>query len=234
MENKKTIIGIIIVAILIIGLIIASYLYSDFSKQQLNLLTDETNTILKSDILTEGINLEIKSEKNYAIVEKAIKEYLLKLKNIYSNIDETYNQINPNDIFSAKNIEDKNFEEVDAILANYKEKGKNSISEYKELTKEENISKNIKDKNITSRTDYYIDLYKTVMLSDVMKEKYASIENEIERKKDELNNKIEKLGKIEDFLKENNKYWSIKDDKIQFNNVNTMTEYYNILNKIED
>lgn len=234
MENKKTIIGIIIVAILIIGLIIASYLYSDFSKQQLNLLTDETNTILKSDILTEGINLEIKSEKNYAIVEKAIKEYLLKLKNIYSNIDETYNQINPNDIFSAKNIEDKNFEEVDAILANYKEKGKNSISEYKELTKEENISKNIKNKNITSRTDYYIDLYNTVMLSDVMKEKYASIENEIERKKDELNNKIEKLGKIEDFLKENNKYWSIKDDKIQFNNVNKMTEYYNLLNKIED
>ena len=234
MENKKTIIGIIIVVILIIGLIVASYLYSDFNKKQLNLLTDETNTILKSDILTEGINLEIKSEKNYAIVEKAIKEYLLKLKNIYSNIDETYNQINPNDIFSAKNMEDKNFEEVDAILANYKEKGKNSISEYKELTKEENISKNIKDKNITSRTDYYIDLYNTVMLSDVMKEKYASIENEIERKKDELNNKIEKLGKIEDFLKENNKYWSIKDDKIQFNNVNKMTEYYNLLNKIED
>ena len=234
MENKKTIIGIIIVVILIIGLIVASYLYSDFNKKQLNLLTDETNTILKSDILTEGINLEIKSEKNYATVEKAIKEYLLKLKNIYSNIDETYNQINPNDIFSAKNIEDKNFEEVDAILANYKEKGENSISEYKELTKEENISKNIKDKNITSRTDYYIDLYKTVMLSDVMKEKYASIENEIERKKDELNNKIEKLGKIEDFLKENNRYWSIKDDKIQFNNVNKMTEYYNLLNKIED
>ena len=234
MENKKTIIGIIIVVILIIGLIVASYLYSDFNKKQLNLLTDETNTILKSDILTEGINLEIKSEKNYATVEKAIKEYLLKLKNIYSNIDETYNQINPNDIFSAKNIEDKNFEEVDAILANYKEKGENSISEYKELTKEENISKNIKDKNITSRTDYYIDLYNTVMLSDVMKEKYASIENEIERKKDELNNKIEKLGKIEDFLKENNRYWSIKDDKIQFNNVNKMTEYYNLLNKIED
>ena len=234
MENKKTIIGIIIVVILIIGLIVASYLYSDFNKKQLNLLTDETNTILKSDILTEGINLEIKSEKNYATVEKAIKEYLLKLKNIYSNIDETYNQINPNDIFSAKNMEDKNFEEVDAILANYKEKGENSISEYKELTKEENISKNIKDKNITSRTDYYIDLYNTVMLSDVMKEKYASIENEIERKKDELNNKIEKLGKIEDFLKENDKYWTIKDDKIQFNNVNKMTEYYNLLNKIED
>ncbi len=234
MENKKTIIGIIIVVILIIGLIVASYLYSDFNKKQLNLLTDETNTILKNDILTEGINLETKSEKNYATVEKAIKEYLLKLKNIYSNIDETYNQINPNDIFSAKNIEDKNFEEVDAILANYKEKGENSILEYKELTKEENISNNIKDKNITSRTDYYINLYDTVMLSDVMKEKYASIENEIERKKDDLNNKIEKLGKIEDFLKENDKYWSIKDDKIQFNNVNKMTEYYNLLNKIED
>ena len=41
MENKKTIIGIIIVVILIIALIAASYLYYDFSNKQLNILKDD-------------------------------------------------------------------------------------------------------------------------------------------------------------------------------------------------
>ena len=40
--------------------------------------------------------------------------------------------------------------------------------------------------------------------------------------------------KMNQFLKENEKYWTIKEDKIQFNNVNKMTEYYGLLNKIED
>ena len=71
-------------------------------------------------------------------------------------------------------------------------------------------------------------------MSDVMKEKYSSIENEIERKKDELNTKLDKLEKIKEYLEENEKYWTIKEDKIQFNNVNKMTEYYGLLNKIED
>ena len=234
MENKKTILVIIIVLILIIGLVVISYMYSSYNRNQLNLLTDETNLLLKSDILSEDINSEIKTEKNYAIVEKSIKEYLLKLNNIYTNIDELYNQINPNDIFTAKNIEDKNFDEIDSIIADYKEKGQNSLSEYQELVKEGNITSNIKEKNISSRQDYYINLYNTVMLSDVMKEKYSSIENEIERKKDELNTKLDKLEKIKEYLEENEKYWTIKEDKIQFNNVNKMTEYYGLLNKIED
>ena len=75
MENKKTIIGIIIVIVLIIALVIVSYLYSEFSNKQLNILKEETNTILQSNIVTDEINSEIKADKNFGIVEKAIKEY---------------------------------------------------------------------------------------------------------------------------------------------------------------
>lgn len=232
MENKKTIVGIIIVVILIIALVVVSYLYNNFNKTQLNLLTDETNSLLKSDILTNEINSEIKTQRNYAIVEKAIKEYLQKFKNIYSNIEEINNQINPNDIFSAPNMEDETFDTIDTIIADYKQKGENSLIEYQDLIKEENILNNIKEKNISPRTDYYIDLYNTVMLSDVMKEKYTTMENEIQRKKDELFYKLEKLEDIEEFLEENQRYWSIKEDKIQFRNINKMTEYYNLLNKV--
>ena len=36
------------------------------------------------------------------------------------------------------------------------------------------------------------------------------------------------------FLKEHEDSWTLKDDKIQFTNLNRMTEYYNLLNQIID
>ena len=234
MENKKTIIGIIIVVILIIALAVTSYLFNNFNNTQLNLLTEEANTILKTDILTDGVNEEIKTQKNYAVVEKAIKEYLSKCKNIYSNMEEVNNQINPNDIFSAQNIVDESLETIDSIIADYKEKGENFETEFQDLVKEENIINNITEKNIKPRTDYYMNLYNSIMLSDSMKEKYTTIENAIQSKKYELNYKLDKLEDIKEFLEENKRYWSIKNDKIQFSNINKMTEYYNLLNNLQD
>ena len=234
MENKKTIIGIIIVLILIITLIVVSYLYNNFNQTQLNLLTEEANAILETDILNDGINLEIKTQRNYAIVEKAVKEYLIKFENIYANMEEMNHQINPNDIFSAQNIvEDESFEIIDNIINDYREKGENFDTEYQELVEEENILNNIKDKNIKQRTDYYIDLYNTIMLSEGMKAKYQTIKNEIQSIKYELNYKLDKLEDIKEFLDENQRYWSIKEDKIQFSNINKMTEYYELLNKVQ-
>lgn len=231
MENKKTIIGIIILVILIIAVAVISYLYNEFSTKQLNILTNETNKLLQADITTEEIDFKIKSEKKYAIVEKAIKEYLSKLQNIHKEIKETNQNINPNDIFSAKNIEDKNFDDIDEIIVSYKEKGNNAIVEYEELVKEENILKNIEQKEISK---YYIDLYKTAMLSDVMKSKYDILKNEIEKQKDELTDTLTSLERIEKYLEDNEKYWTTKDDKIQFTNINIMTQYYNLLNELVD
>ena len=61
MENKKTIIAIIIVLILIIGITISAYLYNKFNSEQLQILTEETNKIIESDITTSNIDLNIKS-----------------------------------------------------------------------------------------------------------------------------------------------------------------------------
>ena len=73
MENKRVIISIIAIIIIIIGIVGGTYLFSGFSKEQTKLLTEETNKILKSDITTENIDMDIKTAKNYAVVEKSIK-----------------------------------------------------------------------------------------------------------------------------------------------------------------
>ena len=235
MENKKTIVGIVIVLLLIIALIVASYSNGRFNSEQVKILTEESNKILQLDFATESIDMDIKTEKTYATVEKAMKEYVVKLKNIYLEIEEMKNGINPNIIFSAQNVQDKNLEEIDNIINDYKEKAKEAISEYEELITEGNIKENITSRNIASiRKDYYINLYNTVMLGDVMKEQYSILEEKIQNEKGNLYEKLNKIEKIKTFLNDNEKYWSIKDDKIQFSNVTRMTEYYGLVNQLID
>lgn len=231
MENKKTIIGIVILIILIISICFGAYTYNKKNAEQLSLLTDETNKILQTNLSTDQIDLELKTEKDYAVVEKTIKEYISKIRSVYLEASE-FVDINPNDVFTGNNVENQNFDKVEEIISDYKTKIENCQNEFNDLIKEENIIKNIEEKNIKTRKDYYINLYKTVMLSDVMKEKYTNLHSKIEKAKDKVTENVSKLEKIEKFLEDNNKFWKINEEgKIEFSNINKMTEYYNLLNR---
>ena len=234
MENKKTIIGIIIVIVLIIALVIVSYLYSEFSNKQLNILKEETNTILQSNIVTDEINSEIKADKNFGIVEKAIKEYTSEIRNKYIEINKIDSELNPNEIFSAKKLQDSNMDDINKIIDKYKNQPQKISLECKEQIKEENIIKNIESQNIKQRKNYYEDLYKTIMLSETMKKQYETITSEIDKKEQQIYNKLEKLKNIEKYLKNNKEFWTINDNKVQFSNISKMTEYYNLVNELLD
>ncbi len=232
MENKRTIIAIIIVTILIIALLVVSYVNYSFEQKEIKKLTDESNKILQQDIAIEEIDMEIKTEKNYATVEKNIKEYIQKLKNIYVKMNELEEQINPEEIFSAKNVEDKNLEEVDNIIDEYKQKSKEYLEEYRNLIKEEKISENINSQKFTSKKEYYIDLYNSVMLGKAMKSQYENLEIEIENTKDQIHDKINIIANAKKYLEDRTNYWSVKDEKIVFKNNNIMIGYYNLINEL--
>ena len=234
MENKRVIISIIVVIVLIVGIISITYMFSGFSKNQTKILTDETNKILQSDITTDNIDLDIKTDKNYAIVEKAVKEYISDLKNIYVEINEMNTGINPNNIFSAQNMQDKDLSKIDDIVKEYKEKSQSAIEELEQMLTEEKITENIENRNINKRKDYYKDLYTTIMLSDTMKSQYNKLEEKVKDEKSKLTEKVNQIDKISEFLKKNTDAWTIKDDKIQFINLNIMTEFYSLLNKLTD
>ena len=99
---------------------------------------------------------------------------------------------------------------------------------------EENIAENINKRNISSRSDYYVELYNTIMTSDAMKKQYNLLEENLKEEKSKMDDKITQIEKISEFLKKNSDSWTIKDDKIQFTNLNRMTEYYSLLNKLAD
>ena len=232
MENKKMTIAIIILIILIIAIVGFNFAFSEFNNKQTYILTEETNKILQSDITKENIDFNIKTERNYAVVEKAIKEYISELKNIYKEISEIDENINPNNIFSAQNMQDKELKAIDEIITDYNDKIQETTDELEDLLKEDKIKENITKREISQRKEYYINLYNTIMLSDVMKTQYSNLESEIKTEKSKLTDKVKQIEKTNEFLKKNSDSWAIKNDKIQFTNLIRMTEYYNLLNKL--
>lgn len=234
MENKKMTIAIIILIILIIAIVGFNFAFSEFNNKQTNILTEETNKILQSDITKENIDFNIKTERNYAVVEKAIKEYISELKNIYKEISEIDENINPNNIFSAQNMHDKELKAIDEIITDYNDKIQETTDELEDLLKEDKIKENITKREISQRKEYYINLYNTIMFSDVMKTQYRNLESEIKTEKSKLTDKVKQIEKTNEFLKNNSDSWTIKNDKIQFTNLIRMTEYYNLLNKLAE
>lgn len=232
MSNKKTIAGIIIVILLIIGLVVVSYFYSDFNTKQVKALSEEANKILEADLTQDYIDFDTKTEKNYAKVEKSVKEYISSLKNIYVDMEEMASGINPNVIFSAENMADEELKVIDDIIKEYKEKAQNLITEYEDKIQEEKIEKKISEVNFTTRKDYYTNLYNDIMLSEMMQKKFSKLEEEIKNEKAILYDKINKIQKIKEFFEKND--WEIVDGQIQLKNIVKMTEYYNLVNQIID
>lgn len=234
MENKKTKVAIVIVILLIIALIVVSDFYNEFNTKQMELLTGEANKILETNLTEYNTDIYITTEKNYAKVEESIKEYISRLVNKYKEMQEIVSGINPNSIFSTSNVPDKKLEQIDIIINDYKEKAQTLIVEYEELISDEKIKANIENENITIRSDYYQELYNEIMLSEVMKNQYSKLEEEIKNEKARLYEKLNKIEKVKAFLEKNDEAWIIKEDKIQFTNINRMIEYYNLINQIID
>ena len=159
---------------------------------------------------------------------------MVKFKNIYVEIEEMVSGINPDSIFSAQNIKNKKLDEIDNIVNEYKQKSQKCIAETENLVTEKEVTKNITSKKFSSRKDYYISIYNTIMLSDVMKKQYEEIEEDIKNEKGRLYEKINKIEKVKDYLEKNKDSWDIKDGQVQFDSLNRMTEYYNLVNQLID
>ena len=232
----------------ILSLIIYSDLKQDSSAQRIivqtfnfNLETNKELTLediikiyeLDEKTVQDKIDNEIKTNKNYAIVEKTIKEYLTNIKNTYLEIEQLNSALDADEVFSASNVEDKAFKNVDNLIEEDKQKGKENLEKCKDMIKEENIIEAINAQKFSSNKEYYIEIYKTIMLSDLMKNQYEKIEQKVEKSKDKLYDNLTIISNTKKYLESNSKYWSTKDGKLFFQDINIMTGYYNLRNELD-
>ena len=62
---------------------------------------------------------------------------------------------------------------------------------------------------------------------------YVKIEQKVEKSKDKLYDNLTIISNTKKYLESNSKYWSTKDGKLFFQDINIMTGYYNLRNELD-
>ena len=64
-------------------------------------------------------------------------------------------------------------------------------------------------------------------------QRLRGIEQKVERSKDKLYDNLTIISNTKKYLESNSKYWSTKDGKLFFQDINIMTGYYNLRNELD-
>lgn len=229
MGNKRLIIAIIIVILLIAG-IIGGYFYLQNSTKQAQILQEESKKLAETDLTEEEIDMQIKTSGKYAIVEETMKNYLNDVRDTYLEIKDYCDDEAIAEILSPENIE-ADAEELTVVKQKVDEHA-SKLDEYKNkmntLVEEDNIMQAIESKDLRN---YYIDIYKNVMMNEATQANLTTAKTAADEAQEEAWQKIDGLEDVVEFLADNTKYWEVSEGRIQFTNVNKLTEYYSLLNK---
>lgn len=234
---------IIITAILIISIIgcIGTFTYIQYNKKlkeqneikkQETTLKNELNKIIDTNLLSDSINMEIKTKGDYAYIEKEIKKYYQELTDNLQTIvtitqDEDFNEIST--IESIKK-DDSELNNSYAIINRTKPKYKAAIDELKEICTKEKIAK-ILNKKLDK---YYNNLYEELMYSDEEIDKLNNYQDYLKEIEEHETVIIEKTEELVKFLKEQNGKWNIEGKELKSSSDFVQSKYKQLNEQIEE
>lgn len=226
--KKKIFIGITtVIAILLI--IVTVVVVRDLGEERK--LKDEVNKIANLDLLEEDVDMTIITKNEYGIVEKTIKEYINEYGKIAKETVSLMQDKRTTNLLSIDNYEQdgKEFIESKTYIKDTQEKINTNISRLIELTRKENMQDAIKDNNLD---DYYIDLYNDLMFGNIKEEELNNTIEELEQAAEIMNKLFDTSMKVLNFLTENQDYWVIRNDRVEFSSAELVNEYNNLISTL--
>lgn len=224
--------NVVIVAIAVLVLIIAliAYMVIKDLKQE-DILREEINTLSSIDITSGRYNTDIKTTGDYAIVEETIKDYLDEYAVTLQRVLKMMEDKTLVNMLSASNYQNDGpeFTSSKEFLAKTKEEFNKDLKTLTEMTSSETIMAKIEEKNLDS---YYTNLYKELMLNGVAEEDFDASKNGLQAASDKINNILDVETQVIDLLVANNGKWSIENDKIVFQDTNTLNQYNELIQKV--
>ena len=231
MSKGKKILFILGIVILNIFMIVSIYCINRATME--NKLRREVNSLAKLDITKDRYNTKIKTRGGYAVVEKAIKEYL------------------DNDAVSLQKVlVIMNDEKISRLLSydNYKNDGpefKNSlnyITTNKEVFNKEidSLINNLDEKNIKkyirtkTKDKYYINLYDELMLSSKFTKEFNNTKSMLENTKTHVNNIFDTSSEVLNFLVLYKDDWVLEDNQIKFRKQEQYNYYTELISKVNN
>ena len=228
--KKKILIITVILAIIILGLIayfvVSDFMQEDKLKAELNELSQLSNA---ENIDIDKINQKldtIVTKDDYAIVERAFKDYL---SDSFENSLEIASILNDERITESLTPENyKNdgpeFTSTKEYLTKTIEQLEYCKNKYNEFFTDEKAMSYINDKNLD---EYYVNLYKEEIVGDL-----SNTDKTVENSIDEVISMLDKSEKVIDFLIENKDSWEIENDNIIFDDTDLSREYDDLISQL--
>ena len=226
MKKNISIISIIIfIIIIVVGTIV--YSYKNKSKQE-NLLKEEISKINPN----EEIDMSIKTNGNYAKIEKIRKENFKEISDRSKKLNDLYQN---EDIVKAISIENyekdgPDFTNTKQLITNTKKEINENVDELEKCFKKENLDKKIEEKNLS---EYYKDLYNSLEVNK--EENFKESEKDIQTIKDS-NTKyvllLDNIEKILNYLSDNKDKWSIENGEFKYTSEEFFKQYTSLINEL--
>ena len=206
-------------------LFICFIIFDNFNQKRI--LKNEVNTFSKKDISKDRFNTPIKTHGNYAVVEKTIKKFLDDYAVSFQNVSKVSEDKILSNMLLADNYKNDGpyFEKSYKYLNDKKLSFDNDMDILIEYCNERNIKKMIKNKNLS---DYYVNLYDSLMLNDNMTKDFEDSRLLLEDYKNNMDKLFDNTKAVLDYLFTQKGNWEIQDDKILFKE-NSMIDQYNLL-----
>ena len=203
--KKRWIAIILVIAVLIIGAVVATLLFKD--KSQNDLLTSEINSLSETNT-----NTDIKTTGQYGIVEKLVKE--------------DYKKLSQAKVINLDNYQNDGPEFANSLTKLNKIKSDNAelIQTLSNLVDSAKIDEKISSNGLETR---YSNLYKDIISQIKLEEGIASIK-EADAKYDAYN---DSLIAVLTYMKDNGSEWFIENNTLKSKSQTFIDEYNSMVQK---
>ncbi len=231
MSKKKKYFFIIIFVMIDVFLLVSYLSIRDYTL--LNNLKKEVSAISKLDIGKDRYNRKIKTRGNYAVVEKAIKEYLdenaLLLQDTFGVLkEEKLKSILSYDNYSK---DGPLFTESLKYLNSEKESFNKNLQTFMDNLSEKEMSQYIREK---TSDNYSQKLYHELILNSELKKKYEDTKKLASDTSVRVNHLLDSSHAVLDFLVVNNGFWIVENGEIKFANQDLYNQYVILIGQLNN
>lgn len=229
---KRIIIGILIA----IGIFFAVIMFLAFKYlQEEDILTQEIINYSNKNLLTDNFTIEVKTSGDYAYVEEAVKKYYKELSDNVKMINYFLNNEKISTVLLSSNLA-KDRPDYKSSYNTVKESRtniNNAVKNINNLCKEETI-KSLLDKEKLYDEEYYYDLYLNYMYTEQNQEEFEAIKEEATTLSSQINNFLDKVEEILNFLKDNDSIIEYENNQIYFKTDASYNKYKTLSEELQD
>lgn len=230
MKDRKRFLLIFFVILLNMFLIVGFLVIRDAIYE--NQLRVEVDKLTKLDMTKDRYNTKIKSKGSYALIEKAIKEYL---DDYAVNLQKALDIVNDEEFRNLLLLENymtdgPEFEKSINYIDQKQEEFNKNMEVLIEKCDEEKIKEHIKKVVVDP---YYISLYDELMLGDMLDKNFLNSKDILEKNKEKVNVIFNTSKELFNFLKIHATEWVVEDGEIKFKTQELIDQYNNYVTKVK-